>query len=165
MNGKSKFSISLLLWINDPDEYAPCISIGDAQNGLTIHGPKCTRLEGGVLGHRFDLIRTEYLSFNPITSWISLNLTYDGTSLLYYINGILVSTHDISLYTFPTTDLPVKLSRFWGDYYKGKIQDVRIYNRALTPEEVLINYNLTKADKTAMIQAENGTTYVSQINE
>ena len=49
--------------------------------------------------------------------------------------------------------------------FKGKIQDVRIYNRALTPEEVLINYNLTKADKTAMIQAENGTTYVNKIKE
>ena len=52
-----------------------------------------------------------------------------------------------------------------SDYFKGKIQDVRIYNRALSPEEVLINYNLTKTDKTAMIQAENGTTYVSEIKE
>ena len=52
-----------------------------------------------------------------------------------------------------------------GEFAYADIQDVRIYNRALTSEEVLISYNLTKADKTAMIQSENGTTYVNKIKE
>ena len=112
----------------------------------------------------------------PLNQWIHVTLTYKSgganiTNKKMYWNGLEKPQFNtasagaiLQVPTTPTIGLGFDHSRNMA-YFNGKIQDVRIYNRALTPEEVLINYNLTKADKTAMIQAENGTTYVSQIKE
>lgn len=50
------------------------------------------------------------------------------------------------------------------DFFDGKIQDVRIYNRALSPEEVKILYDMTAGDKIKMKQTAD-TLYVNQLNE
>ena len=102
--------------------------------------------------------------------WYNYVWTKNGTSEQIYLNGIMEISGNSNVDLYLTSDSnTIMLGRetYYNGYFafKGKIQDVRIYNRALSPEEVLINYNLTKADKTAMIQAENGTTYLNKIKE
>ena len=102
--------------------------------------------------------------------WVNFYFKYNAISFDVYKNGVFTASipHNKGELVSGTGSLQLgNREKLPGssEGFKGSLQDVRIYNRALTPEEVLINYNLTKADKTAMIQAENGTTYVSQIKE
>jgi hypothetical protein len=71
-------------------------------------------------------------------------ITYDNSNIKKYKNGVLVDTTAISG-VFTSTVFPLgggKLFEFGGastgSYYKGIISTVRIYNRALTANEVSI---------------------------
>ncbi|MFW6002519.1 MAG: LamG-like jellyroll fold domain-containing protein [archaeon] len=54
-----------------------------------------------------------------------------------------------------------------GYYWNGKIQDVRIYDRALSPEEINILYNITHPDENQRVmQSSSGVIYTKgQIEE
>lgn len=71
--------------------------------------------------------------------WHFIALTYDGVRMRYYINGHL---HDMILVSktlgFTTEVLAIGRHPYPGyDYwFKGKIDDVRIYDRALTSREI-----------------------------
>jgi hypothetical protein len=71
--------------------------------------------------------------------WHNLVGTYDGTTQKFYIDGNLVSTTSqtgsITESNSPLTigyDTPIWL----GTYFAGSIDEVKIYNKALTAEEV-----------------------------
>ena len=49
--------------------------------------------------------------------------------------------------------------------FKGYIQDVRIYAKALTPGEIKLNYNLTKADRIPYSISKDGILYVKEVKE
>ncbi|MCP3137603.1 apiosidase-like domain-containing protein [Pyxidicoccus xibeiensis] len=74
----------------------------------------------------------------PLNTWTHLAATYDGAAFSLYVNGALVSsvaqtaTMDVS-----TNELRIGGNRVWGEYFPGRIDEVRIYNRALTPAEIL----------------------------
>ncbi len=83
-------------------------------------------------------------------NWHLIGFTYnkDGgeNNLKIYVDGEvdkqITLTGTISL----DTDYKVTLGfrEEVGDYYDGKIDEVRIYNRALTPEEIKIHFAFTK---------------------
>ena len=70
--------------------------------------------------------------------WKHLVAMRDGNRLKLFVDGKLVaqssefSAEDYDL----STDRPLRIGFGQSDYFAGKIQDVRIYNRALTDEEV-----------------------------
>lgn len=62
-----------------------------------------------------------------------------------------------------TEQINIGLESEGGSYYwKGLIQDVRIYNRALTTEEVKINYDLTKPNGLKRITDSRGRIYFKE---
>jgi len=75
-------------------------------------------------------------------AWQLVTATYDGTTARLYVDGVQVANDTASIQ--PRT-LPVYIGDYYGlpDYYgwKGGIDDVRIYGRALSPSEVLTLYN------------------------
>lgn len=89
----------------------------------------------------------------PIGSWTLISLTYAGgggttTNKKIYINGSVVSAQQQGAYYGQLLSLPspttVNIGRDWGRataYFNGAIDDVRIYNRALSASEVLQLYN------------------------
>jgi hypothetical protein len=91
-----------------------------------------------------------------LNTWNYCVCTYNGNEtvggLSIYINGILQSTSNITAGTYTgmsNTTVPVEIGRqnnTGGDsgYLNGNISSVQLYNRALTPSEVLQNYNATK---------------------
>ncbi|HUV66196.1 MAG TPA: LamG domain-containing protein, partial [Sedimentisphaerales bacterium] len=76
----------------------------------------------------------------PLGEWAHLAVTYDGSTLSFYINGGLDTQEtDVSL-VFGTNDEPLILGcDFPGgdEYFDGAMDDVRVYNRALSPSEVM----------------------------
>ena len=89
------------------------------------------------------------LTVNQIYHVVS---TYDGTTIRIFINGVesgsgLAQTGNIQSNTEELT-IGVRYrirndSRF-DSFFTGNIYLTRIYNRVLTPSEVLQNYNATK---------------------
>jgi len=66
-----------------------------------------------------------------------LAVTYDGAALRLYVNGVLVSSLAVTG-TLPTSTNPLQIGgdRFYGQFFQGMIDEVRIYNRALTQAEI-----------------------------
>lgn len=74
----------------------------------------------------------------PLDVWSHLAATYDGTALRLYVNGADVSTVSVSG-ALVTTDGGVWLGRTEvGDPFTGKLDEIRIYDRALTPAEIQV---------------------------
>ncbi|HEX8762447.1 MAG TPA: Ig-like domain-containing protein [Candidatus Saccharimonadales bacterium] len=77
-----------------------------------------------------------------LNTWSHMAATYDGTSLKLYINGALRATTNQSGSMYVGTG-PLKFggNAVWGEYFAGQLDEIRIYNRALTPTEVQTDMN------------------------
>lgn len=81
---------------------------------------------------------------NNLNQWDFFVFTINGNLLSYYKNGVL-SGQNSSPIAFPlSSNNPLYIGRDDAgtlDYYTGKIDDIRIYNRALSYGEVVTLYN------------------------
>jgi hypothetical protein len=69
--------------------------------------------------------------------WTHLAVTYDGTTLRLFVNGVLRNTQSAPGAAITTAGaLRIGGNSVWGEYFKGLIDEVRIYNRALTVTEI-----------------------------
>ncbi len=84
-------------------------------------------------------------------TWYFVVGTFDGATLRYYRDGIEISTTSSSLTTFTTSAFRVGNGRSNDtteeNYFDGTIDDVRIYNRALSAGEVAQLYTQTAGNK------------------
>jgi fibronectin type 3 domain-containing protein len=70
-------------------------------------------------------------------AWSHLAATYDGTTLRLYVNGAQVSSTAATGTLFNSTGaLRIGGNKIWGEYFSGLIDEVRVYERALTPAEI-----------------------------
>ena len=77
------------------------------------------------------------------------SITYDGNTLKLYLNGILQSEKTVSgTIKSPKsgTNLMLSYDPYDGYYFNGKIYSTRVYNRGLTENEILNNYNFDKEE-------------------
>ena len=128
-------SANLLEWILSTD--------GDDKWGLRLYDERGDRSIWRV-------------SNNALTSyegqWIQLAATYDGNGsngIKLYLNGNEITSTAGSIGTYIAMHnlaVPVRIGAFlpscptYGSYANGLIDDVRIYNRSLSPEEVKTQY-------------------------
>jgi hypothetical protein len=73
----------------------------------------------------------------PTNTWTHLAATYDGTNQKLYVNGVLAGSRP-QAGTVATSDGKLRIggNSVWGEYFTGYIDEVRIYNRALTQAEI-----------------------------
>jgi hypothetical protein len=71
-----------------------------------------------------------------VKSWVHLAYVFDGTMNHLYINGALASTSTLSHISTPVTDFEIGRWLNGTNYFKGGIDEVRVYSRALNPDEV-----------------------------
>ena len=73
----------------------------------------------------------------PANTWSYLATTYDGANLRLYVNGIQVaSIAKTGAITMTTNPLTIGSDPIWGQYFSGLIDDVRVYNIALTQAQI-----------------------------
>ena len=78
----------------------------------------------------------------PLNTWSHLAATYDGGTLRLYVNGAQVASRALSgAMTISSSALRIGGNAIWGEYFKGLIDEVRAYNRALTAAEVGVDMN------------------------
>jgi hypothetical protein len=78
---------------------------------------------------------TQPLTSADLNVWKHVALTYDGTTLRFYLGGVLINT---AAGAHTTNNNPLLLGRWTpeSEYWNGLIDEMRIYNRALTQAEV-----------------------------
>ena len=66
----------------------------------------------------------------------------DGTNnkLVMYIDGKLAGTKNDEIKGDMNNEGPVKIGKSWGDDFGGTIDEVKIYNRALTADEIKAHF-------------------------
>lgn len=144
---------SLNLWIKEESTSGTVFILGD-KNSSTM---ALCFLNEGVYYRASD---STYLGGYSLDrgSWNSIGITYGAGTLSFYINGQLVGQED------NTTDAVFNcIGSAYPDLnylFGGKIQNLRIFNRKLSPEEVLINYEI-EAKISAIKKDENGKVYIS----
>ncbi|TDE45909.1 choice-of-anchor D domain-containing protein [Flavobacterium rhamnosiphilum] len=123
---------SLMAWINlNPAFSTDGVIIG--QNNFQIRITAAKKLEAVVNGTTVIFNTTLNTS-----QWYNVGVIYDGSNIKLYLNGALVATQaktgsisaDVSLLT---------LGRDSGTstkYFKGKIDEVRVFNSALTESQL-----------------------------
>jgi PKD repeat protein len=73
----------------------------------------------------------------PANKWTHLAATYDGARHRLYVNGVQVNSQAV-VGAIGTSGSPLRIGGdgVWGDYFRGRIDEVRIYNRALPSSEI-----------------------------
>jgi len=81
----------------------------------------------------------------PLNTWTHLAMTYDGSTLRFYINGEEVGSEAQSG-PIQSSSGPLRIGgTIWGAYFQGRIDEVRIYDRALNVGEIWVDMNLPVA--------------------
>ena len=78
----------------------------------------------------------------PLNTWTHVAMTCNGTTMSLYRNGTLVGTLAQPGPTAVSTD-PLRIggNSVWDEFFQGRIDEVRIYNRALTVNEISADMN------------------------
>lgn len=82
----------------------------------------------------------------PQNKWTHVVGTYDGNTLKIYINGVLDSSKEFgkALADNSNTDIYIGNSannEITSEHYKGMLDEVKVLNTALSPEQVQYHYN------------------------
>jgi hypothetical protein len=82
-----------------------------------------------------------------VNTWTHLAQTYDGTTIRLYVNGVLVSSA-ARTGALETNSSPLSIggTNAYGEYFQGRIDDVRVYNRALLVSELTTDMNTPAGD-------------------
>ena len=75
-------------------------------------------------------------------TWSYLALTYDGTTLRLYVNGTQVGSQaKTGAITTSTSQLQIGGDSIYGQYFRGLIDEVRVYNIALSAAAIQADMN------------------------
>ncbi|HZX43039.1 MAG TPA: LamG-like jellyroll fold domain-containing protein, partial [Myxococcaceae bacterium] len=78
----------------------------------------------------------------PLNTWVHLASTYDGNVLRLYVNGTQVSQLlVVGSISTSTGALRIGGNTVWPEWFSGLIDEVRIYNRALTQAQIQADMN------------------------
>jgi Concanavalin A-like lectin/glucanases superfamily len=109
--------------------------------------PGRSRRDGPTAGGTFGTALDYFSSTTALTvnAWSHLALTWDGTIMRLYVNGTQVATRSRTG-TLQGTSAGAGTVRIgnnvpYGERFIGQIDEVRIYNRALSAAEVTTDMN------------------------
>ncbi|MBU4536487.1 LamG domain-containing protein [Patescibacteria group bacterium] len=95
--------------------------------------------ESGEYGEKNCFSDEDY----PINQWHYISAVYTNNYLYLYMNGVLIQSADKAGKTLSTNDRFLGIGKMDEGFYPfdGFISDVKIYNRALSTEEVQLLYD------------------------
>ena len=102
--------------------------------------PQSRPAGGGIFSGTYsDIFGTSNLALN---TWTHLATTYDGATLRLYVNGVQVASK-AQTGTLTTSSNPLQIGgdAFYGQYFAGRIDEVRVYASALSASQVQSDMN------------------------
>jgi hypothetical protein len=107
---------------------------------------------GGVTTSAEQMVKGP--AFLPIGKWSHLATSYDGATVRLYLNGALIGSKAVTGgIAGGTGPLRIGGNGIWGEYFHGSIDEVRVYNRALTVDEIRADMNTPIVPTTPVAQA------------
>jgi hypothetical protein len=86
-------------------------------------------------------------------TWYHVAVTWTGTTIKFYVNGNLTTTATTSSLSIPASGNSGYIGRYIDNQsynWKGKINQARIFNSALSSSQITQLYNETKADNSVL---------------
>jgi Concanavalin A-like lectin/glucanases superfamily len=82
----------------------------------------------------------------PLNTWTHLAFTFDGSTLRLYMNGTLVRTSSANgsssgAIITSAGALRIGGNAVFGEYFRGIIDEVRVYNRPLSAADIQVDMN------------------------
>jgi hypothetical protein len=139
--GSGGSGISITMGTGAPQGPSNTIFIGVDSNGLLIQ--RATTANTYADGNWYNAVGV----FSQANG-----TTVTTSSFSIYVNGSLASTTDSGIQQAGTTTSPLTGSegtqigrhQLWGTFFNGSLASVKIYDRALTAEEISRNFNATR---------------------
>ncbi len=146
-------TLSVCAWVKpdvNSNQWTPVLSkrytpSSDPWNSYSIDGGAANNqkwlfnVSKGTAGSQSSAITTQSANYS---NWTFLVGTYDGVSQKFYVNGVLDKTISSSgNIGYSTMGFYIGNNNELSQWFKGKIDDVRIYNRALSACEIFTLYN------------------------
>lgn len=175
--GSQDFTIDLLVNFNSVPPPSPIdnpsnIFIGD-DDGAGNLNKWFFALGGGVLNFHIKnpRIASQFFAQAPFQpnphQWYNLAVTRSSGTISIYVNGQKVSSEFTSAVSSPSSPLTIGWANDNVGYFNGLIDEVRIYNRALSDSElqsianaaVPENANAAVLDLTGVWNCDDGGTY------
>lgn len=152
LNFKDHFTIQI--WVKpenfSKNKYFPILSKGNelSRYALTLRTDKNLLVK---LNHTaVNMKDNEYQE----DVWSHITLTWNGSELILYRNGIFVSknTYDKGLFVSKEDDLIIGADFSEKTFFEGSFDDIRLWNRTLEQSEIRSNINLSlKGDEDGLI--------------
>lgn len=112
----------------------------NSQNGFGIR-QRADNKFWFVIGKEGDGAVVQSTTVATSGEWFFVTGTYDGSDLKIYVNGVLEATVTASRNIDTTFPLNIGRGNSGQEYYSGLIDEVSIYKRALTDEEIFGQFN------------------------
>ncbi len=108
-------------------------------NGTDSGGPRRPAAYVRQGGTSYTTVGSAQLA---IGQWAHLAATYDGSALKLYVNSTLAGTFNVSGSINTTTGaLRAGGNSVWSEWFNGLIDEIRVYNHALTQPEIQADMN------------------------
>jgi hypothetical protein len=94
---------------------------------------------GKPSGHIFTALeqRVSGTANTATNTWTHLATTWDGSTLRMFVNGVQVGTNAVTGPIRTSTGmLRIGGTAVWSEWFSGRIDEVRLYNRALSAAEI-----------------------------
>jgi hypothetical protein len=132
--------MTLEAWVNPTAISGPwrTVLVKEATGGLA-YALYAGEDSGRPSGHAFTASEfdTRGTGALPLGAWSHLAVTYDGTTLRLFVNGTQVSSRAVSGAMRVTGGaLRIGGNAIWNEPFAGRIDEVRVYNRALPAADI-----------------------------
>lgn len=156
-------ALTIDAWIQTSDVGADQIIVSKAQSGGTLSGINyyfgifTSRLTFAVTGNEVQQGDTPLLS----NTWYHVAVTYDGAQVRFYLNGVLDGVRALSAIPLANVaDLEIGRFGLGGTlYFSGLIDEVDLFDRALSEAEIQAIVNASRAGKCKGETCEMRTDY------
>ena len=94
----------------------------------------------------------------PANTWTHLAMTYDGANLRLFVNGAqAAAVAQAGAIATSTGVLRIGGNNIWPEWFQGRIDEIRVYNRALTAAEITADAGVAVARDTTAPTVTNVT--------
>jgi len=119
---------------------------------VDTNGVNVTTLQVGTFnntgGDKLTSLTLTGTNFVVLGKWVYLTGQYDTNTWKIYVNGNLEASNTTNQGPYSSTSVSsiggAFISSGFSRYLNGRIGTTLVYNRALSPDEILQNYNTTK---------------------
>ncbi|MFC1461662.1 LamG domain-containing protein [Verrucomicrobiota bacterium] len=150
-------TITMSVWICPEDKESKVVmskhSTTLAERGHEISFYPSTTLKGVIRNSAGTVYKTSTII--TMDAWYHVAVVYDGEDVILYLDGSVADSTNAGAITLNTNDHALEIGKYTnyandGTYnYKGKIDEPKIYSRALSAPEITALYNSGVQYKTA----------------